>query len=238
MQRSLAHAYAETALKAMTMARRKKKRLSAGYSYAQKGFDEDVEQVRLEWTWKRMDAAKRIAFAEVYAPDDLDSHNEFMRKEHVEDLAHRFLMAGRTRNVDVNHDNLAGRAAVVQSFIADPAYVTGFTPYAWVAAFKVFDDQLWADVESNQKSGVSVEMLVRKRKMMVETDTEMKGTTDVADGHKHSFDIQMNANGRVTSGRTGETQGHWHPITQNLRTEVVDGHFHTFSMKRPVRNAA
>jgi hypothetical protein len=120
----------------------------AGVVARRPGFDHVVKRQRpvpfvvctREVAIKKQVSEKRLVFGEVYAPNDLDTHGEFMTGEEIEKLAHRFMLKQLTGHVDLMHDQNSNHGtAVVESFIAregDP----DFTPGAWVLGTKVYDD--------------------------------------------------------------------------------------------------
>lgn len=187
----------------------------------------------------------RIAWAEVYVPDDLDSHGEFMRAPAIRKMAHGFiarLIRKGDLGIDVDHDNRSGRAAVVDSFFNDRDVVASphFAPDAWVLGVHFLDEDLWQAVKSGEKAGLSFEAAVRKKVVEIEVarPSRLTVTTTAQEGHAHAAHLALNADGNVTSGETSVVNGHKHDIGENIRTDVAEGHRHFFTVGRPVRDAA
>ena len=93
----------------------------------------------------KINEAKRIVYGVVYAPNDPDADDNFMTRETVEDMAHRWMIA--SQKIDRDHSNVPIDAMPVESFIAragDPDFPEG----AWVLATKVLNDDLWAQVKT------------------------------------------------------------------------------------------
>ena len=107
-------------------------------------------------SFKKSDAAKRIVYGEVYAPNERDTDGNWMSAETIEKMAHGFMQELRLVNIDKNHDGETDKGVVVESFIAresDPDFTAG----AWVAAVKVADAGTWAAIEKGEITGFSIE---------------------------------------------------------------------------------
>ena len=93
-------------------------------------------RVQRTLTLKQQLPEQQLAYGEVYVPFEVDTHGDFMDAEHVTRLAHRFMRKLLGDKVDVQHDNQAGRAHVVESFIAPrrPTIEQWLTMQAQVAA--------------------------------------------------------------------------------------------------------
>lgn len=107
----------------------------------------------------KTDAARRMVYGVVYAPDAVDSQGDFADRFEVERAAHAFLKGNRTARVDANHEfePLAG-AYVAESWIvraADPEFAD-WVPDAWAVGIKIEDDALWETVKAGDYSGLSL----------------------------------------------------------------------------------
>lgn len=177
---------------------------------------------------KKINAKEQICYAEVYAPNILDTHGEFMRTEDVAELAHRYLQLPHlTKSIDTNHDNIWNGSYPIESFIArdnDPDY----TPGAWVLGIKVPERKVWAKIESGDLNGYSFEAYVKKLPAIVVMTirTDNLGLTEEADGHQHMFLAVLDDDGRVTGGRTTTDDNHSHEIIRGTATEMSNGHSH------------
>src|SRR5262245_4200784 len=150
---------------------------------------------------------RQIAYGEVYAPMDVDTHGEFMTADDIETLAHKFMLKALSKKIDVNHDNQDGRASAVESFIAregDP----DFTPGAWVLGVKVFDRGVWSKIKSGEITGFSMQARVRQIPMVVELEDvpeeQFQGRTNPSgdDGHVHDFWVLVDKKGNAVAGQT------------------------------------
>lgn len=169
-------------------------------------------------------------FGEVYAPGLVDTDGESMLPEDIEKMAHDFIAAGLVSQLDINHTHELSGAEVVESFIArkgDPDYTEG----AWVLGVRMKEGPLWEAVKAGDINGFSVEALVRKQPVQAEIRAVKfaKGVTEpAADGHRHSFVVDFDDEGRVKFGRTEAVNGHTHDIIGTVTTEKADGHAHRF----------
>jgi hypothetical protein len=193
--------------------------------------------VRKAVAFKRVKSDRQIAYGEVYAPMDVDTHGEFMTAHDIESLAHKFMLKMLSKNIDVNHDNNSGRASAVESFVArasDP----DFTPGAWVLGVKVFDSQLWSRIKSGEITGFSMQARVRQIPMVVDmedlAEDQYRGRVNAGgdDGHTHDFWVLIDRKGNAVAGQTSEgPDGHIHIIRENNRTDPYLDHRHTFDMR-------
>lgn len=193
-------------------------------------------------TVKKIDEEQRIVWAEVYIPDILDSHGDFMTPSEIEKMAHDFLASGKVGEVDVNHDNDVTRGNVlVESFIARDDD-TLFLPGAWVAAVHCPDDEMWERVKSGEINGFSMQAKVFMRPKEIEIDVppEVRGVTMKAEGtdegstlHEHEYMVGFGEDGAFQGGETlPDATGHIHRIKRGTVTEggPKDGHTHRFSV--------
>ena len=187
--------------------------------------------------FKRKRDDRQIAYGEVYAPMDVDTHGEFMTASDIETLAHKFMLKALSKKIDVNHDNRDGRASAVESFIArtgDP----DFTPGAWVLGVKVFDTATWQKIKRGEITGFSMQARVRQIPMVVDmeelAEDQYRGRVNPAadDAHTHDFWVLIDRRGNAVAGQTSEgPDGHTHGIRENNRTDIAGGHVHTFDMR-------
>lgn len=183
---------------------------------------------------KKTEAAKRIVWAEVYAPDRPDADKEFMRAEEIEKMAYNFMRALKLDQVDAMHDqeNKDG-CCVVESFIArkgDPDFIEG----AWVVGMHIDNDDLWEKVEKGEINGFSMEALVIKETREVEMDIPpvLGGQTLACEDHTHEFMVAYKEDGSFVGGRTAPHEdGHVHMIRRGTKTEEAGNppHSHKFS---------
>lgn len=176
----------------------------------------------------KQDDDLRVVYGEVYAPNTLDSHGEFMLPADVAAMAHRFLKeADLSKAIDTNHDNVPNGSYPVESYIAragDPDFAEG----AWVLGVKIVDDRLWKQVKRGNISAYSFEAMVRPVEMDVDVSVirDHVGQTEAGYGHTHLYFLQLDEMGRVVKGWTDTVDGHRHTIATGCRTNAVKGHAH------------
>lgn len=183
---------------------------------------------------KKIDEEKRIVYGEVYAPNVLDTYTDFMSKEDIELMAHRFMQLQTMRQaIDTNHDEQSNGSYPVESFIArdgDPDY----TPGAWVLGTKVEDEDVWDQIKKGELNGYSFQALVRKVAVVVDIEVtpNIAGVTEPGDvdNHEHVFYVELNDEGRVVKGRTSTVKGHYHEIKRGTATEKAKGHSHRINI--------
>jgi len=183
---------------------------------------------------RRIDADRRIVYAEVYAPNTLDTYGEFMLPNDVEAMAHKFMQLDLGNVIDTNHDNVPNGSYPIESFVAranDPDVTEG----AWVLGVKVPRDEVWQAVLKGDLNGFSFEAMVK----LIEYDVEVSiirdhiGETRTIKGvdHEHLFFAQVDDKGRVIAGRTDEgPDGHVHTIRHGTFTDEANGHKHRFDL--------
>jgi len=182
---------------------------------------------------KKADEELQIVWGEVYVPDFPDSQGDMMSAQEVRKIAHKFLADGRTRQIDVNHDNQVRKGcAVVESFVArpgDPDFIAG----AWVAGVHVGDRGLWEAIKAGDFNGFSMQARVMVTEKIVELDlpVDIEGETEEAldDGggglHAHRFTVRIDEDGQIAGGRTSVELGHWHSILRGsvTSTSIAEG---------------
>jgi hypothetical protein len=183
---------------------------------------------------RRIDADRRIVYAEVYAPNVLDTYGEFMLPEHVEEMAHKFMQLDLANVIDTNHDNIPNGSYPIESFVAragDPDFTEG----AWVMGVKCPRDEVWEAVLKGDLNGFSFEAMVNLVEYEVECSVvrDHVGKTRTIKGvdHEHLFFVQVDDRGRVVRGMTSPgPDGHTHIIKHGTMTEKVSGHSHRFDL--------
>jgi hypothetical protein len=178
------------------------------------------------------DGYERLVFAEVLIPDTPNVYGDFHTAESVRQFAYTFMVNGF--GLDVNHDNgdWEGKLYVVESFIArqnDPDFVEG----AWVVGMYIPDDELWGKVLRNELQGYSWEGYVTSQEAVLKVPgiRARVGFTGpaVSDGHRHSFFVLLDDDGRPVMGGTSVDNGHAHDIYDHTVTESNLGHTHLYN---------
>lgn len=180
---------------------------------------------------------KQILWAEVYAPDIVDTHGDFMKAEEIEKMAYDFARKGRLDQIDVQHDNNLYGCCIVETFIArsDDSI---FIPGSWVVAIHVPDESLWSKVKSGEINGLSMEaMCLRKNDVELEfvCPVVFQGICEKAeDGHEHTYTFMIDDAGNFAGGFTDTVNGHSHEIKRSTVTETADDHNHRYSVVEKV----
>ncbi len=177
----------------------------------------------------KVDNVKKIVYGEVYAPHTVDTHGHAMDAEEIEKMAHGFLIEARNTHIDLMHNNKPVMASVVESFIArkgDPDFNEG----AWVLGTKIFDDDLWEEIQKGTYNGYSMEVYTFKesQEVQIQIQNQIFGITEDNDGHNHVYYVKMDDNGVVIGGHTSKDAGHSHDIKLATATEESDEHAHRF----------
>lgn len=187
---------------------------------------------------KKLDSARQLVWAEIYVPLVPDSQGDFMTAAEIEKTAHNFMRGQRMYNVDTEHDLRKNETVVIESFIAragDPDYQPG----AWVVGVHVVDPKVWASVEKGELNAFSMYGSGTRDDALIEIDIPdngiIKGDTHDFGGHRHTFSLQFNEDGKVVKGETDTVIGadgspHKHVIKGGTITEPAAGHSHRYSV--------
>ncbi len=189
----------------------------------------------------KADREQQKVWAEVYVPNALDSHGDFMSAPEIEKLAHKFMEDGLLRAVDRNHDNdTSPGMVIIESFIArkgDPDFIEG----SWVVGVHVPDPRIWQAIKDGEFNGFSMQakVYVREAELEIDIPPEVHGTTDFAENddgsglHTHGFRVRFDSNGKFLGGETTFDAGHMHEIKTRTTTQptkgIVGGHKHRYS---------
>lgn len=194
------------------------------------GAEHGAESRRMEIRFRAVSEDKKIVTGLVYEPDVLDTYCEVMRTEDIELMAHRFMKLDLSKVIDIQHDNNAVDAHVIESYIVrhdTPEYALG----SWVLSVKVEDEAIWKQIRDGKINGFSFEALVKlvKAEVTYEVVRDHLGMTEPAeDGHRHVLYVQIGTDGNVIGGATSEENGHTHVITKASNTGRSDGHTHRY----------
>lgn len=112
-------------------------------------------------TIRKADRRKQIVYCVVLSPEELDSQDDWMTAEDIEDAAHLFMM--KARAIGSEHSKQID-AQPVESYIAPQDLNWDDGPYgpqvvkkgSWVIGIKIHDPKEWAKVENGDYQGVSV----------------------------------------------------------------------------------
>jgi hypothetical protein len=99
---------------------------------------------------------QKLLYGIVYEPDTEDYSGDFMTREEIEKSAHEFLQ--HYRNIDTEHDLMAGAGIVVESYVAPVDFKIGDTVIkagSWVLGTKA-SDEIWDAWKNNEITGYSM----------------------------------------------------------------------------------
>lgn len=105
---------------------------------------------------KSNDEAERLVYGIVYEPDTIDAHGDFADEKTIEKAAHEFML--KYRQIDKNHDFVAGVGEVVESYIAPADMKLNGEPVkkgTWILTTKA-DEDTWEAVKKGEFQGYSL----------------------------------------------------------------------------------
>lgn len=110
---------------------------------------------------------KQLAFGVVYAPDEIDTHGDFMTAEDIEKMAYAFMTSGNVNKIDTQHDLIENGSRVVESFIARAGDIE-FPEGAWVMGVHIPDGEIWKSIKNGDLTGFSMYGTAKKREVLIE----------------------------------------------------------------------
>jgi hypothetical protein len=118
------------------------------------------------------ESTKRLLYGIVYEPDTTDAHGDLMNAEEIEKTAHEFMVY--YRNIDSEHNLIAGAGQVVESYIAPADMEIGKSTVkkgSWILVTKA-NDEIWQDYINGDVTGYS--MFGIARTTVAKTEEEPK----------------------------------------------------------------
>ena len=119
-------------------------------SEEQPNFEKPVKVIKSD------DEAERLVYGIVYEPDTIDAHGDFTDAKTIEKAAHEFML--KYRQIDKNHDFVAGVGEVVESYIAPADMELNGEPVkkgTWILTTKA-DEETWEAVKKGEFQGYSL----------------------------------------------------------------------------------
>ena len=198
---------------------------------AQRADDERIRRCHVPI--RRIDEWRRVVHGLVYEPDRMDTWGEFMCREDIEDMCHRFAELPHDQVIDTNHDNISNESYVVESYIVrapDPDFSIG----SWVAGVKVPNDHIWRQILIGEINSFSFESMVRRVDCRVWIDSvrDVVCKTELQLDHDHTLFVITNEMGIVQRGWTDSVDDHSHKVVCASRTELAGSpkHRHRFHL--------
>lgn len=126
--------------------------------------DEGIEKTIKFCPINKVDSDKQIAFGVVLEPDEVDSQNDTITAEEIEQAAHAWLAKYQDRGV--MHTQLAnGKIEIYESYVA-PANLNingqAVKKGTWLLMYHVQDKDLWKKIKSGQLTGFSMGGFARR----------------------------------------------------------------------------
>lgn len=136
---------------------------------------------------------KRLLYGIVYEPDTEDTYGDFMTKDEIEKTAHEFLE--HYRNIDTEHNLLAGAGVVVESYVAPVSLSIGddvIKAGSWVLVTRASED-IWEAWKNGDITGYSMFGISREAKTSKGEPTMKSWMNKVLEaiGLSKSFDEEM-----------------------------------------------
>ena len=136
---------------------------------------------------------KRLLYGVVYEPDSEDTYGDFMTKDEIEKTAHEFLE--HYRNIDTEHNLLAGAGVVVESYVAPVSLSIGDNVVkagSWVLVTRASED-IWEAWKDGDITGYSMFGISREAKTSKGEPTMKSWMNKVLEaiGLSKSFDEEM-----------------------------------------------
>ena len=119
---------------------------------------------------KEDDSPKKLLYGVVYEPDSVDAHGDMMIGEEIEKTAHEFMI--HYRNIDSEHNLIAGAGQVVESYIAPADMEIGKSTVkkgSWILVTKA-TDEIWQDYVNGDITGYSMFGIARTTVAKTEDD--------------------------------------------------------------------
>ena len=118
-------------------------------------------------------STKKLLYGIVYEPDSIDAHGDIMNSEEIEKTAHEFTVY--YRNIDNEHNLIAGAGQVVESYIAPADMLIGDSEVkkgSWILVTKA-TDEIWQDYINGDITGYSMFGIARVAVTKSEPETEI-----------------------------------------------------------------
>ena len=142
---------------------------------------EEPQQILLQQDEKHLIiGAVLVPDRPIYRNDGGSGYYIQFSKETIEKLAYEYLMSGRMWETTQDHSSVADNVVVVESWIKtsdnDKSVDLGMhlPNGTWIAAMKVFNDDVWARIKAGELKGFSVEAFVNFEEINLSRNMENK----------------------------------------------------------------
>lgn len=112
---------------------------------------------------KKVDDDKKLVYAIVYSPGEVDAHGDVADAQTIERAAYNFMRKGITKNVDKGHDYKADEGFVAESWITkeNDSLFPDDPIGSWAVGIKVENEDTWQQIKKGEISGVSLAGLAK-----------------------------------------------------------------------------
>lgn len=157
---------------------------------------------------KKTDNEKGLVYGIVYAPDEVDTDNEFTDANEIVKAAYAFMKNKNTNNVDKQHSFELEKAFVCESWIvkSNDAIFPDEKEGSWAVAIKLEDEELKKAVKNGEIAGIS--MAGTAQKVDVEkADEKSFSLSDLLDVFTKLFSsTSVNLNGYVYNDKINKQE--------------------------------
>lgn len=155
-----------------------------------KSSDKTPEYIK-EIAIKKSDEEEGVVYGIVYAPNEVDTDDEYTNANEIKKAAYSFMKNKNTANVDKDHTFDIEKAFVAQSWIikANDAVFPDEPEGSWAVAIKLEDEELIKAVKDGEIAGISMAGTATKENEPKIEKADMKNIslTDLVEAMKKAF---------------------------------------------------
>lgn len=118
----------------------------------------DTPQIEKYVEIKKTDASKKMVYAIVYSPNEVDTHGDTATAETIEKASQNFMKKGITTHIDKQHNYKPEEGFVVENWIVkenDPVFPDEKAG-SWAVGIKVEKEETWKEIENGDLTGISL----------------------------------------------------------------------------------
>lgn len=106
----------------------------------------------------KTDDDRMIAYGIVYAPDQVDAHDEYASAQTIRRAAYEFMREARLKNIDTEHSFTTEMAYVAESWLIrkGDALFPDEPEGAWAVGIQIGDVDLWKKLKTGDLTGISL----------------------------------------------------------------------------------
>lgn len=151
---------------------------------------------------KKSDDEEGVVYGIVYAPNEVDTDDEYTNADEIKKAAYSFMKNKNTANVDKDHTFDIEKAFVAQSWIikANDAVFPDEPEGSWAVAIQLEDEELIKAVKDGEIAGISMAGTATKE--------EVKPEIKKADEMSFSLNDMLSAFKNIFSSTSVDIRGH------------------------------